>query len=98
MTSTSRLPGAFDHYWNWQLRAACRSVDTSLFFHPFGERGEAHDNREQAAKQVCARCPVRDACLSHALRVREPYGVWGGLTEDERAELLRPVLAHHAGV
>lgn len=23
-------------------------------------------------------------CRSHALVVREPYGVWGGLTEEER--------------
>lgn len=23
-------------------------------------------------------------CRSHALAVREPYGVWGGLTEEER--------------
>ncbi|WP_035839858.1 WhiB family transcriptional regulator [Kitasatospora azatica] len=98
MTNTSRLSCAVDHYWDWQLRAACRSSDSSLFFHPLGERGEAHDNREQAAKQVCARCPVRDACLSHALRVREPYGVWGGLNEEERAELLRPGRAHRAGV
>ena len=23
-------------------------------------------------------------CREHALAVREPYGVWGGLTEDDR--------------
>jgi WhiB family transcriptional regulator, redox-sensing transcriptional regulator len=27
------------------------------------------------------------ACRSHALEVREPYGVWGGLTEAERESL-----------
>ncbi|MFI6843115.1 WhiB family transcriptional regulator [Kitasatospora sp. NBC_00085] len=89
MTDTSRLPGALDHYWNWQARAACRGGDTALFFHPAGERGQAHDEREQEAKRVCARCPVRRACLEHALRVHETYGVWGGLTESERAVLLR---------
>ena len=31
------------------------------------------------------------ASLEHALTVREPYGVWGGLTEEER-------LAVYAGV
>ncbi|MFJ9948331.1 WhiB family transcriptional regulator [Kitasatospora sp. NPDC091207] len=90
MTDISRLPGAFEHHWNWQLRAACRHLGTDLFFHPSGERGQAHDSREEAAKQVCARCPVADACREHALEVREPYGVWGGLTEDERLELLAP--------
>jgi WhiB family redox-sensing transcriptional regulator len=95
MASISRLPGAFQHHWNWQLHAACRGVDTSLFFHPFGERGRAHDSREKAAKRICARCPVREACLGHALRVREPYGVWGGLAEDERTGLLGPAPARH---
>jgi WhiB family redox-sensing transcriptional regulator len=23
-------------------------------------------------------------CRSHALSVQEPYGIWGGLSEDER--------------
>jgi WhiB family redox-sensing transcriptional regulator len=27
-------------------------------------------------------------CREHALRVQEPYGTWGGLTEDERQILL----------
>ncbi|BFV55257.1 WhiB family transcriptional regulator [Kitasatospora sp. CMC57] len=89
MTDTSRLPGALEHHWDWQIRAACRRQDAALFFHPAGERGDAHDARDEAAKRVCGRCPVRAACLTHALQVREPYGVWGGLTEDERAALLR---------
>jgi WhiB family redox-sensing transcriptional regulator len=29
-------------------------------------------------------CPVRIQCAEHALRVREPYGIWGGLSEEER--------------
>ena len=44
--------------------------------------------REAAAKEVCMRCPVRAECATHALAVREPYGVWGGLTEDEREEMM----------
>ncbi|MFC6600295.1 WhiB family transcriptional regulator [Kitasatospora paranensis] len=91
MTVISRLPGPIHHRWDWQLRAACRAADDQLFFHPSGERGQAHDNREAAAKRICARCPVRAQCLEHALAVREPYGVWGGLGEDERIALLGPV-------
>jgi hypothetical protein len=34
------------------------------------------------------RCPVRAECATHALAVREPYGVWGGLTEDEREAMM----------
>lgn len=28
--------------------------------------------------------PVLEECRSHALRTHEPYGVWGGMSEDER--------------
>ncbi|MFI9272155.1 WhiB family transcriptional regulator [Kitasatospora sp. NPDC052896] len=89
MSDVSRLPGPLEQHWNWQLDAACRGADSSLFFHPPGERNPAHDDRDTAAKAVCARCPVREACLNHALTAREPYGVWGGLSEDERAAVLR---------
>ena len=40
--------------------------------------------RDQNAKQVCKDCPVLLQCRSHALAAREPYGVWGGMSEDER--------------
>ncbi|MFW6721157.1 WhiB family transcriptional regulator [Streptomyces sp. MAR4 CNY-716] len=88
MADFSRLPGPNADLWDWQLIAACRGVDSSLFFHPEGERGAARSAREASAKEVCMRCPVRAECAAHALTVREPYGVWGGLTEDEREELL----------
>ncbi|MFD7707636.1 WhiB family transcriptional regulator [Streptomyces sp. NPDC059785] len=88
MADFSRLPGPNADLWDWQLLAACRGVDSSLFFHPEGERGAARSARENSAKEVCMRCPVRAQCAAHALAVREPYGVWGGLTEDEREELM----------
>ncbi|WP_327064348.1 WhiB family transcriptional regulator [Kitasatospora sp. NBC_01250] len=88
MVNVSRLPGAYEHHWNWQLHGSCRATENSLFFHPPGERGAAHDEREAAAKAICTDCPVRLDCLRHALTAREPYGVWGGLTEDERHRLL----------
>lgn len=71
------------------MRAACRDLDSAVFFHPDYERGPARQRRDQLAKQVCARCPVIDSCRRHALEVHEPYGVWGGLTVDERAAMLR---------
>jgi WhiB family redox-sensing transcriptional regulator len=72
----------------WHLRAACRGPESQLFFPPpTPERREARDNREARAKAICVLCPVRDECLAFALRVREPHGIWGGLTEGERREL-----------
>ncbi|MGW1774477.1 WhiB family transcriptional regulator [Streptomyces sp. NPDC002104] len=84
-----RLPGSAGHKWQWQTRAACRDLGWNRFFHPADERGEDREQRDAAAKRVCAECPVRAACLDHALRTREPYGVWGGLTEEERRTLAR---------
>lgn len=96
MADIRRLPGPIADVWDWQLHGACRNVDSSLFFHPEGERGPARAAREAAAKAVCRRCPVISECLRHALATREPYGVWGGLSESEREEVLagqRPFVA-----
>lgn len=63
-------------------------METSFFFHPWNDRGASRQERETRAKQVCAGCPVLEACRQHALSVQEAYGVWGGLTENERDALL----------
>jgi WhiB family redox-sensing transcriptional regulator len=89
MNPVEKLPQAVSEEWDWQLRAACRGADSELFFHPSGERDPARTRRELAAKAVCARCPVIDRCLDHALALREPYGVWGGRSEEERAAIVR---------
>ena len=88
MTEISRLPGPVMDLWEWQYEGACRDADPTLFFHPKGERGSARRRRAEAAKAVCATCPVLDACRAHSMAVREPYGVWGGLSEDERTAVL----------
>ncbi len=36
---------------------------------------------------ICAQCIVQPECLEFALRVHEPHGIWGGLTEAERRRL-----------
>ena len=33
---------------------------------------------------------VLNLCREHALASREPYGVWGGMTEDERVRIINP--------
>jgi WhiB family redox-sensing transcriptional regulator len=89
MADVSRLPGPNSDLWDWQMNGACRGQDPSVFFHPDGERGPAREAREAAAKAICCDCPVRVQCASHSLAVREPYGVWGGLSEDEREAIYR---------
>lgn len=66
----------------WQNRAACRGVDTDIFF-------PATEEEAEPAKSICAVCPVLEACLEHALADREREGVWGGATERERRRIIR---------
>lgn len=66
----------------WQNRAACRGVDTNVFF-------PATEEEADPAKAICDVCPVREACLEHALADREREGVWGGATERERRRIIR---------
>ena len=76
-----------DATWEWQEEGACRDAETALFFHPQNERGLSRVRRDRAAKSVCSRCDVRLECADYAIRAREPYGVWGGLTEEERERI-----------
>ncbi|OGL22599.1 hypothetical protein A2707_04770 [Candidatus Saccharibacteria bacterium RIFCSPHIGHO2_01_FULL_45_15] len=68
----------------WMEDASCRDRDSSEFFHPDGERGNSRKRRIKAAKEICSRCVVIDQCRQYAMDNSEPYGVWGGLSEDER--------------
>lgn len=88
MADVSRLPAAIVDHWDWQRHGSCRDLDLAVFFHPEGERDPSRARRVNRAKEVCADCPVIEACRDWARRVEEPYGVWGGESEDERRALL----------
>ena len=85
--SPAREAGAWDKG-GWRGRAACRGEDPELFF-PVGSSGPAALAQIVAAEAICARCPVREACLRFALDTGQDYGIWGGLAEDERRRLRR---------
>ena len=73
----------------WQIKAACRGPQAAIFFPPSTfERKDEKEEREVRAKAICADCSVRKPCLEYALRIREPHGIWGGLNEIERKQLL----------
>lgn len=74
--------------WDWQHEGLCRTRSPEIFFHPDGERGAVKRAREARAVALCRECPVITQCREHALGVPEPYGVWGGMTEEERGEIL----------
>jgi WhiB family transcriptional regulator, redox-sensing transcriptional regulator len=72
---------------SWRESAACQQVDTELFF-PVSRSGRGAAEARQA-KAICARCPVRQPCLSYALATRQAYGIWGGYDDEERRVLHR---------
>ncbi len=88
MNEISRAPRPVASDWEWQFEGACRALPTEMFFYPDGERGPRRRNRENTAKAICATCPVIEACRKHALAIAEPYGIWGGLSEDDRLAII----------
>lgn len=69
----------------WQDLAACRDEESTWFFPARKEQRRARQRREAHAKAICHQCPVLQLCRDHALRVEEPWGIWGALNEEERA-------------
>ena len=67
---------------NGNIAARCYedSVNPDWFFDP------VHEND---AVKICAECPLVQECLAFALTEQIQFGVWGGLNEQNRKELLR---------
>lgn len=84
-----------DAQWYWQDHGACKTADPLLFFHPQNERGTSRLRRDREAKRICAACSVRMECADYAVRAREPYGVWGGLSEEEREQIYARLDSRH---
>lgn len=68
----------------WQEGSACYGTRPETFF-PRSEEAAG------PALAFCHRCPTRTLCLAWALRNGERYGVWGGLTEQQRRRLDGPL-------
>ena len=65
--------------YSWQLGASC-AKKFNLFF---PKKGRA---KETQIKIICAGCPVKDKCLSHAL-LYEEYGYWAGTNAKDRKKM-----------
>jgi WhiB family redox-sensing transcriptional regulator len=82
---------------SWRKEAACRGHSSDLFFppDPLDDEDEDGPRRRETRRmyrqaiRICNSCPVRQECLDYALDFPEPYGMWGGLTRPERANILR---------
>ncbi|MGF7234628.1 MAG: WhiB family transcriptional regulator [Frankia sp.] len=83
-------PQPFGEGWPayWRQESLCRDGDPDAFFPPDGRNTKARAAAEARARRICADCPVRRPCLATAIFRQEEHGVWGGLTSDERANLV----------
>lgn len=71
----------------WARLAACRDTPgVDFFVEAVRNRVDMHETIKRA-KEVCEGCSVRLSCLEAGLR--EPFGIWGGLTVRERRKLRR---------
>lgn len=68
---------------DWRDQAACRGMDTNLFF---PERGH---NATDEVKAACASCPVAQQCLDYAMALGDRFGIWGGTSDKQRRVIRR---------
>ncbi|NUS83711.1 MAG: WhiB family transcriptional regulator [Streptomyces sp.] len=72
---------------DWRDKASCRGEDSEVFFASSQTAAGQADIRH--AKVICFGCPVMQACGQWAFETRQPFGVWGGVSESERRSILR---------
>lgn len=68
----------WDLYPDWQSEAYCKGVGTAHYFGDEATQPTMSIKQVRQAAKLCAMCPVYTECLSHALTIREEYGVWAG--------------------
>jgi WhiB family redox-sensing transcriptional regulator len=70
---------------------SCVGEDTNIWF-PVMEKWVGREKRKllndsiNKAVAICQDCKVKEQCLDYSLE-NEPWGIWGGLNELQRAEL-----------
>jgi WhiB family transcriptional regulator, redox-sensing transcriptional regulator len=78
---------------SWQERAVCgHTADPEAWWPRKG------DPPPPEVVEMCNRCPVRQDCLWHALDHGEEEGVWGGMSEDDRAALKKKLQWPRRGI
>ena len=66
----------------WRDQANCKGTDGEAFFAE-GQGGQV----SSAVLNVCAACPVAQACLDYAIANREQFGIWAGTSPLQRRRM-----------
>ena len=75
-------PETLDPATAWMEDGHCRAYPPAVFFPSDGAGVDA-------ARRICATCPVVGPCLDYALEQRVEHGVWGGCSERERRRIAK---------
>lgn len=65
---------------NWMDDAACKGMDTDIFYPVAGEVA--------AARAICRRCPVQTECFQWSLDVEDEHAILGGVAAFTRKRML----------
>lgn len=81
---------------SWFPKAACKPyIDRTgedLWYGKADDAAEFHAPNARTARKaraICFSCPVRERCLTDAIERSDDFGIWGGLTVNERRRLRR---------
>lgn len=69
----------------WRDKALCKDSNPKVWFP--AEVGQSANAR--LAKLICGQCEVTESCLTYALEHDERWGIWGGLSANERRAIRR---------
>lgn len=52
---------------------------------------ELTPQNELKAKLMCSECPIVGKCLTWAVMTKEPFGIWGGKTPQQRGTIRKSI-------
>jgi predicted RecB family nuclease len=76
---------------DWE-KAECKRLEiyTDLFYDIEEERSVTAYDHINSVRAICVSCPIWKDCLTYAFQ-NENYGMWGGMTSQERSSIDEPL-------
>lgn len=76
---------------SWRDQAACLDHDPELFYaHEAAKTARLRDKATRTAFNICAACPVRQACYDEAIELGgTQHGILAGTLASERTAAIR---------
>ena len=75
-----------EHDMDWTKGKECQDTP-ELFFPQYDDNGEDYWVDEAQAISICNRCSDKPRCQDYAVFGREPDGIWGATTLEERTRI-----------